>query len=68
MRVNTCARCINSWPPEPQALLDRPSLTEIGHADGMVVEVALCKMWWDVECGGVLMCDVECYVKHHSGM
>ena len=24
--------------------------------------------WWDVECGGVLTCDVECYVKHGSGM
>ena len=22
----------------------------------------------DAECGGVPMCDVECYVKHGSGM
>ena len=70
MRVNTCARCIYSGPPEPQALPDKPSwrLTEIGHTDGMVVEVVLRKLWWDVECGGVLTCDVECYVKHRSGM
>ena len=29
---------------------------------------ARCDKWWDVECGGVLMLDVECYVKHVSGM
>ena len=32
----------------------------------VVVEVVLCEMccqWWDAECGGVPMCDVECYVK-----
>ena len=30
----------------------------------------LCEMWQvvDVESGGVLMCDVECYVKHGGGM
>ena len=35
--------------------------------DTVVVEVVLCDKWWDVESGGVLMCDVECYVKHGSG-
>ena len=24
--------------------------------------------WWDVECGGVLMCDVDRYAKHGSEM
>ena len=35
-----------------------------GSGGGVMHDV----MCWDVECGGVLMCDVECYVKHGSGM
>ena len=27
-------------------------------------QTARCDKWWDAECRGVLMCDVECYVKH----
>ena len=30
--------------------------------------VVRCGKWWAVEYGGVPMCDVECYVKHGSGM
>ena len=31
-------------------------------------QTARCDKWWDAECRGVLMCDVECYVKRGRGM
>ena len=42
---------------------DRGRVWGIRDSGGSVVR----DKWWDLECG-VLMCDVERYVKHGSGM
>ena len=47
------------------------TLCDVDTARYVVVwwRYARCHKWWDcVESGGVLMCDVECYMKHGSGM
>ena len=36
-----------------------------GSGGGVMRDV--CGKWWGVECG-VLMCDMDCYAKHGSGM
>ena len=40
-----------------------------GSGGGVVRDVVI--KWWDVECGGAVLCDVAwnvSYVKHGSGM